>query len=341
VEIRNIMKSFVEKVRVKHSILLTVSILLTAFFYIWAPFEESKIKLSSQVNFFDIQIPKEFESFTLTFDDDVYISKYSMHFFSSIQGKQVIRTINQKDVEQKLKELKVINLLSQTIFLDEQKSDSLRIKVLHNMNTPVLIVSVKIDNQKVDIKNFYNNILYSKNKTLIKYQYIREDISRFLLKFNDPISNIILTILFIYLFPLLYELFIKSWYCLSIKKFESKLQKKYTLTSKKHIEIAEISIAEKYYDNDNWFRFLQIFGPAIGFALTISSLIVGLNPSIQTTQNISMFFETIQIAMVSTFLGLSIRIVALLLQKCNNKLLIQADEFFFTVKVHLKSKKSD
>jgi len=87
-----------------------------------------------------------------------------------------------------------------------------------------------------------------------------------------------------------------------------------------------------FTSRNSWFRFLQVSGPAIGFALTISSLIAGLHPSIQKTHDISIFFESIQIAMISTLIGLIIRLIALIAQRVNNKLFFRADETFWLLK---------
>jgi hypothetical protein len=75
------------------------------------------------------------------------------------------------------------------------------------------------------------------------------------------------------------------------------------------------------------FRFLQVFGPAVGFILTISSLIAALHPSIQKQQDISAFFGSIQVAMVSTFIGLFIRIIGIFSQRANDKLFDRADDY--------------
>jgi len=56
--------------------------------------------------------------------------------------------------------------------------------------------------------------------------------------------------------------------------------------------------------------FVRVLGPAVGFLLTVSSLIAGLHPSQQDVQNSFHFISSLQIALVATFIGLLTRIVA-------------------------------
>ena len=139
----------------------------------------------------------------------------------------------------------------------------------------------------------------------------------------------------VYLIPLFIELIRKIYRSNSQKDLESFLNKTYSLNSKDELNKAQILFAEQYERDDRWYKVLQIMGPAIGFALTISSLIVGLHPRLKEIQNIEIFFETIQIAMISTFIGLSVRILAIALQTSSNKIFIQADDAFFRIQESL------
>jgi hypothetical protein len=58
------------------------------------------------------------------------------------------------------------------------------------------------------------------------------------------------------------------------------------------------------------FAFAKTMGPAFGFLLTVSSLSAALHPSLQATQDTFRFVSGIQIAVIATFVGLAIRIVA-------------------------------
>lgn len=56
--------------------------------------------------------------------------------------------------------------------------------------------------------------------------------------------------------------------------------------------------------------FARATGPALGFALTVASLVAALHPAVQAEQDAFRFVSSLQIAMVATLIGLVIRIVA-------------------------------
>jgi hypothetical protein len=56
--------------------------------------------------------------------------------------------------------------------------------------------------------------------------------------------------------------------------------------------------------------FLRVIGPATGFLLTVSSLIAGLHPSATAAQDTFRFVSSLQLALVATLLGLTMRVLA-------------------------------
>ena len=56
--------------------------------------------------------------------------------------------------------------------------------------------------------------------------------------------------------------------------------------------------------------FVRVLGPATGFLLTVSSLVAGLHPSVHSAQDSFLFISSLQLALVATFVGLLIRILA-------------------------------
>ena len=75
---------------------------------------------------------------------------------------------------------------------------------------------------------------------------------------------------------------------------------------------------------DGGFCFWQMLGPAIGFILTVSSLILAFF-TVRNTNDLDSFTRGLNVAMVSTFLGLLLRIVSLEAERVNFRLLIRAD----------------
>jgi hypothetical protein len=56
--------------------------------------------------------------------------------------------------------------------------------------------------------------------------------------------------------------------------------------------------------------FGRVLGPALGFLLTVSSLVAGLHPSAAAVRDTFQFVSSLQLALVATFMGLLVRIVA-------------------------------
>lgn len=56
--------------------------------------------------------------------------------------------------------------------------------------------------------------------------------------------------------------------------------------------------------------FGRVLGPALGFLLTVSSLVAGLHPSATSMKDTFQFVSSLQLALVATFMGLLVRIIA-------------------------------
>lgn len=324
-------------IKVKRSIVICLSIILAGFLYIYDPFSEPTITINPTSKSFDLELPKDFNECRLTFKKERNICEYSMALTSEKEVRKH-RSRRKENVNQIVTTLKINNLIANDKSTPKDPdATALRIKVLFDSNTSLEITSVFIDHNMQDIEIFYLKNLFSTSKKLNKYKYIRSDISNLLLKYNDPVSNIMLTILTISLIPLFYEIIRKLYRCYFAKNMEAYLKSEFNPSNEEAVNNAVISYGENYGKRASMYRFLQLMGPAIGFTLTISSLIAGLHPSLQEVRNIKIFFETIQVAMVSTFLGLLIRIMAIVLQKIDDKLLIQVDDTLFKIKENLNN----
>ncbi len=336
-------KDIIKIIKLKQSLILGISVLISALLYIFTPIilNEPTIRLSTgKFNSFRIILPKDFETCTLAFNNDVFISKYLMQYSPGDEKFKVIKPKEMK-IDQTLVNLNIKNLLEKSKTSIKDQKTSIIVTIHHRTPSPIELCSAKIDENSVDFKQFYEKNIIAVDKKYVKYRYIREGISLFLLKYNDPVSNVILTTLTIFLIPLTYGLIKQIWCFYFARNPETIFKKRNNFSCEKDIENARISYSEKYSLKENWFRFLQVFGPAIGFALTTSSLVVGLHPSLREAQDITKFFETIQIAMISTFIGLLIRIIAMFSQKLNNKLFIQADEYFFNLTQQLNTNSNE
>ena len=311
-------------IKTRSSFIISFSLVILTLIYIFGQAIIGKEVIEVGQSPIIIKLPVKFDKCQINFDRDIRIGSY--HIFPFNQKKTTI--FSHKKIDS------TSNLLIIENNLQKLKVDYLQIHISATINYPVMIQNIIVDSSKINLKNFYDNNLLILKKKYVDREYIRKDISLLLLKYNDTISNYILTFLTISLIPLSsYCLFL--WvrlYIYSESYFKRSIEKNYSINSsinQDEIINAHNQCGIDFTKKNSWFRFLQIFGPAIGFALTISSLIAGLHPTLQTTQDISIFFESIQIAMISTFIGLIIRLISLLSQRANNKLFFRADEIFW------------
>jgi len=192
------------------------------------------------------------------------------------------------------------------------------------------IVAVSIDDKAIDLKLFFKHYLKSQGE-FIRFRYIRKTLADFLYSMNDVVSNWILTFMF---FGIVWEIGklgimeLRACVFYSDSRFE-----RYLITSLNIKNMAEekqrAEALDKYHADywrlDNWFRFLQALGPALGFILTVSSLVQALHPALFKANNLDGFLNGIHVAMISTFLGLLLRIIALEAARVNDKLFIRAE----------------
>ncbi len=333
---------------IRRELVLGVSIAISTILYIFTPVLTNTTRISLGGESFRLEVPPNFKTCTFVFGFDTRISGYSISFPYSPKSDTKAptkSTTEARGLNLFSKVLHIENLLETRInsldFLNGKSPEHLEVVINHRELTPVELEIVKINEKSLDLNHVFKNKIFAKSKRFIKYKYIRDDLSLFLLKYNDSISNVVLTALTVCLLPLFAKLVTQKQASMSTKRFEVSIKKKYDLSDKQSIEYAKIAYGDEYTKNERFFQFLQVFGPAIGFALTISSLIAGLHPRLQANQDITKFFETIQIAMVSTLIGLLIRIIAIFLQRQNNKLFIKADNIFFNLEEQLSTKQNE
>jgi biopolymer transport protein ExbB/TolQ len=93
----------------------------------------------------------------------------------------------------------------------------------------------------------------------------------------------------------------------------------------KQCQAAQDEYLAYWWKWDVRFRYLQAIGPALGFIMTVTSLVQALYPQVTTAHNLDEFFRGIHVALISTFLGLLLRVIALEGARVNDILLRRAD----------------
>lgn len=328
----------ISQIKLRSSKIIWPSIVLLTIIYIYVPFSDPTITINPTARLFELELPKTFKECELVFKSKVIITQYRINLITKTMTKKS-KPHRFEDPKQEVTKLKIENLmLGESENLDDSEETSLMVKVYFESSLPLKISAVSVDQEVKHLETFYANNVRSPSKNLEKRNKIRRYISNIILKFNDEVSNLVLTMLFLFL---IYLILLMGGKLILIKanNFNFYVKWKYKIKSKEMLNNSLIAFGEKHGKDNESFKFYQIVGPAIGFVLTISSLIAGLHPLVKEAQNLIMFLDAIQVALVSTFLGLLIRIVAISLQRIDNKLFIQTDEIFFKIEEDLNDSK--
>ncbi|MCL4854721.1 MAG: hypothetical protein KJZ78_25455, partial [Bryobacteraceae bacterium] len=141
----------------------------------------------------------------------------------------------------------------------------------------------------------------------------QEAISDFVLDNNHTIANVavgLMLIAVLYLISILADgwrrLYITSDRKLQIETAERALQVPGKLQKEGNAAVLRADFARLC----RRLMFAKTLGPVVGFALTVSSLIAALHPAVQADRDSLRFLSSLQLALVSTLVGLAMRIVA-------------------------------
>ena len=194
------------------------------------------------------------------------------------------------------------------------------------------VTAFSIDDEPVNLKEFKKHNIGNEKAEYFRLRYIRKDIAQIIYRWNDMVSNWILTGLAagIWLFIIL----LLNMECKTFttdKYFVKGLERLLKMRVKVPSEPKQQQIAyDRFHDIctqwNNRFVFLQALGPALGFILTVSSLIASLDPATFSGAgtDLDAFLNGIHVALVSTFLGLLLRLLALEAARVNLLLLRRA-----------------
>jgi len=144
------------------------------------------------------------------------------------------------------------------------------------------------------------------------FTLIQEKLSDLILKINETMANILVAALVLMFFWLLS--FVVSGltriYLISDDALRSKLSGRLPATTPDRVEKNKLLTRSRYSSIRRRLVVARVVGPALGFLLTVSSLIAGLHPSVTAEQDTFRFVSALQLALVATFMGLLVRIVA-------------------------------
>jgi hypothetical protein len=285
--------------------------------------QPSKIQVSTNLISFDLH---SFKDCSINFNSPVKISSVGISKIDDGIANSAIKTTV---VKREFQNFYFKNDYANSGPTQLNHTGLYRVQIFLPTKVPCEIESVFVDGAEVNLKDFLKNHLKTMGAKYVTVRYIRDDLLKIIVNLNDAISNVILTLLFFGISVLGAYLARLEFYnfCYSDEVFKNHLEKilNTKLTNDSQRTAAwELYFADWYVLN-NRLRFFQVFGPAIGFILTVSSLIASLAPAAREMHDESLFLTGIHVAMISTFLGLLLRILALESARVNDALLVRAE----------------
>lgn len=162
-----------------------------------------------------------------------------------------------------------------------------------------------------DAEGLKERVLSSRSEVL-HLLLLQEEVSDLLMRINGSVGTVCIGALLVSLVWLIYQLacalgtlFIVPNDVLKARLSE-RLRRSSLLKAKTEVDLikGEFALCHRRL------AFARVIGPAVGFLLTVSSLVAGLHPSQQSSDDSFQFVSSLQLALVATFVGLLIRILA-------------------------------
>lgn len=147
---------------------------------------------------------------------------------------------------------------------------------------------------------------------VMPFRLVQDDISRIIVGTNQTIGNVLLTCMLV---GLAYVMWLAMQaYALTLRSFvpsdRASATEQKDQTKGGTIDAEDLLCEGAYLVRMRRLALARVLGPAVGFLLTVSSFAASLSPTVQGQQDSFQFLSAIQIAVLSTFVGLLVRIVA-------------------------------
>jgi hypothetical protein len=166
---------------------------------------------------------------------------------------------------------------------------------LRSIDVPEIdLRSITINQQKYDTGDL--DAVVEPTGQLRRDQLVREQITDFIFKYNETLSN----------YALAFMVSVFAYFSYQLIALYADL-----LRSTKAGKSDEVrGRLERMREQRRSFEFWRAAGPTLGFLMTVSSLAAALHPSVQATRNAAQFLAAVDVAVISTFVGLMVRLIA-------------------------------
>jgi hypothetical protein len=158
-----------------------------------------------------------------------------------------------------------------------------------------------------------NGIIVNPDANVRHLRLTQEMIGDLTFKFNETVGNVLLAAMVIAMFWVIGYVSAGLTFCyfVSDKSLKKTIDKRKKEIREHGISDGLVEVLEMDFVHlERRMSFARAVAPALGFLLTVSSLIAALHPSVQIEQDAFRFVTSLQLAMTAKLVGLLIRIAA-------------------------------
>jgi hypothetical protein len=329
-DLGELVKSLAERFKTPSWLGVTLAVALTSVLYIYQPFltGNSHVRVERRRENLLLRLDPAFRTVTVRFSGTVYVDSYTVRPDSLTAAFGVVRRVIRRNIKSITSTVKIENLLSDS---ERKSGDFVTASVdVDRTRVTVEILGLQIDGRELSLEEIRNDAVFNKEKAIVRSRSIQDDVAKLLRGYNTGVSNAAMTVMATVCVLVLIYLARAAGRTRSVTGIQKQLKEQHTDTELTiNLEETRMICVERLWRRQVWWQFVEVLGPALGFIMTISSLVVALQaPAVRGGQDMGEFFVSVEIALISTFLGLLLRIVALILDRMDSDYIVLLDGAF-------------
>lgn len=303
---------FVARLKVPARVVVTLAVVLAGALFLY--FKPQEIEISGPLI---LSLHPGETALVIKFTDFVLYDRYSLYSQNESGKEKRLRTSESSGVAQETFAVTVDNA-------GGSKAEKAKVLKLYLVKQwpPPLVNQVFVHGRQID-PNDLRDRLEGTDFEFRQWRSMREILSVFLTKYNDAIADHVLAFSFAFLvYLIVFRYSIIRYVIFRIN--HSSDPKKYVYERYRSPDSSSIlELVESRWDKQGLFAsIVEVVGPSLGFLFTVTSLISALAPLGGDAPALAEFLNAIRIALVSTFLGLTARIVAIFIQRANDEVFV-------------------
>ena len=307
-----------------------VVVLTTLFVAKWSPY----IRIDNTSGQFSFRLPADFRKLELALPEPIAAIDYEVGAYAIDGVKHFIP--HRESLDPRSSTILVRNAAQPArTAVPANVPYEVRVTVRHRARRPVDFITVRLDGHDVEPKEALLK-LTSTDAEVLRARYVQDVLERLLTVGNRGVGNVVVTAMCIValwqwtaLIPRLGFFLSKTAYVKVLNELIA-AEANADQPKSQQADAARRRYIDYYHRTTGNQRVWRVLGPALGFLFTVTSLVAGIRPipgTVATTE-MGALFSSLQLALISTVVGLAMRIGAMLRLRIEQILMGDAEQFF-------------